>query len=351
MPTPPAAALQAEFLETAPARPAELRNELAHGLLQATPHIAPKFLYDALGSKLFEAITELDEYYPTRTEAAIFEQHRDELAQACGTGHTLVDLGAGNCAKAARLFGALRPSRYVAVDISADFLRGALAELQARHPQLPMLGLNLDFTVALELPPESGSASRLMFYPGSSIGNFTPEAATNFLRRVRAAAPGGALLIGVDLVKPAPVLQRAYDDALGVTAAFNLNLLRHVNRLLGSDFDVAQWRHVAFYDAAQVARRNAPGGPLRPAGALACRPTEAARRRARAHRGCLQVHGRKASTRCCAAPATRARAAGPTRRAGSRCSWPIDGRGCAVAAAPRAALGLAPGGGAGGAWR
>jgi L-histidine N-alpha-methyltransferase len=252
MPTPPAAALQAEFLETAPARPAELRNELAHGLLQATPHIAPKFLYDALGSKLFEAITELDEYYPTRTEAAIFEQHRDELAQACGTGHTLVDLGAGNCAKAARLFGALRPSRYVAVDISADFLRGALAELQARHPQLPMLGLNLDFTVALELPPESGSASRLMFYPGSSIGNFVPEAATNFLRRVRAAAPGGALLIGVDLVKPAPLLQRAYDDALGVTAAFNLNLLRHVNRLLGSDFDVAQWRHVAFYDAAQA---------------------------------------------------------------------------------------------------
>jgi L-histidine N-alpha-methyltransferase len=252
MPTPPAAALQAEFLETAPARPAELRNELAHGLLQATPHIAPKFLYDALGSKLFEAITELDEYYPTRTEAAIFEQHREELAQACGTGHTLVDLGAGNCAKAARLFGALRPSRYVAVDISADFLRGALAELQARHPQLPMLGLNLDFTVALELPPESGSASRLMFYPGSSIGNFVPEAATNFLRRVRAAAPGGALLIGVDLVKPAPLLQRAYDDALGVTAAFNLNLLRHVNRLLGSDFDVAQWRHVAFYDAAQA---------------------------------------------------------------------------------------------------
>jgi L-histidine N-alpha-methyltransferase len=251
MPTPPAAALQAEFLETAPARPAELRNELAHGLLQATPHIAPKFLYDALGSKLFEAITELDEYYPTRTEAAIFEQHREELAQACGTGHTLVDLGAGNCAKAARLFGALRPSRYVAVDISADFLRGALAELQARHPQLPMLGLNLDFTVALELPPESGSASRLMFYPGSSIGNFVPEAATNFLRRVRAAAPGGALLIGVDLVKPAQVLERAYADALGLTSAFNLNLLRNVNRLLGSNFDVAQWRHVAFFDVAR----------------------------------------------------------------------------------------------------
>jgi L-histidine N-alpha-methyltransferase len=240
-----------EFLQLALTRPQALRDELAQGLLQPQPAIAPKFLYDALGSKLFEAITELDEYYPTRTEAAIFERHRDELAQACGSGHTLVDLGAGNCAKAARLFGALRPSRYVAVDISVDFLRRALNELQARHPQLPMLGLGLDFSTALALPPQAGSGTRLMFYPGSSIGNFAPEAAVEFLRRVRAAAPGGGLLIGVDLLKPAQLLQRAYDDALGVTAAFNLNLLRHVNRLLGSDFETAQWRHVAVFDAAQ----------------------------------------------------------------------------------------------------
>jgi dimethylhistidine N-methyltransferase len=217
-----------------------------------SPQIAPKFLYDALGSKLFEAITELDEYYPTRTEAAIFERHLDALAQACGFGHTLVDLGAGNCAKAERLFGALRPSRYVAVDIASDFLLGALSELQSRHPQLPMWGLGLDFTSALELPAQVGHGTRLMFYPGSSIGNFTPEAAAAFLGRVRAAAPGGALLIGVDLVKPAARLEAAYDDALGVTAAFNLNLLRHVNRLLGSDFDVRQWRHVALYDAGQA---------------------------------------------------------------------------------------------------
>jgi dimethylhistidine N-methyltransferase len=112
-----------------------------------------------------------------------------------------------------------------------------------------MVGVALDFTQALELPPQAGSGARLMFYPGSSIGNFTPEAATAFLRRVRAAAPGGALLIGVDLLKPAALLEAAYDDALGVTAAFNLNLLRHVNRLLGSDFDVRQWRHVALFDA------------------------------------------------------------------------------------------------------
>ena len=249
MPSTPSA-LQPEFLQLAPQRSQALRDELVQGLVQPQPSIAPKFLYDTLGSKLFEAITELDEYYPTRTETAIFERHRDALAQACGSGHTLVDLGAGNCAKAAQWFGALRPSRYVAVDISADFLRGALQPLQARHPQLPMLGLGLDFTSALELPPQAGGGTRLMFYPGSSIGNFTPEAAADFLRRVRAAAPGGALLVGVDLLKPAALLQRAYDDALGLTAAFNLNLLRHVNRLLGSDFEPAQWRHEAVFDAA-----------------------------------------------------------------------------------------------------
>ena len=252
MPSNPAATLPTEFLQQASADPQAQRGELVQGLRQPQPAIAPKFLYDALGSKLFEAITALDEYYPTRTEAAIFARHRDALAQACGTGHTLIDLGAGNCAKAASLFDALRPSRYVAVDISADFLRRALHELQARHPQLPMLGLGLDFSAALQLPPQVGGGPRLMFYPGSSIGNFTPEAALEFLRRVRAAAPGGALLIGVDLLKPAAQLQRAYDDALGLTAAFNLNLLRHVNRLLGSDFDVTQWRHVAVFDAAQA---------------------------------------------------------------------------------------------------
>lgn len=252
MPSNPAATLPTEFLQQASADPQAQRDELVQGLRQPQPAIASKFLYDALGSKLFEAITALDEYYPTRTEAAIFARHRDALAQACGTGHTLIDLGAGNCAKAASLFDALRPSRYVAVDISADFLRRALHELQARHPQLPMLGLGLDFSAALQLPPQVGGGPRLMFYPGSSIGNFTPEAALEFLRRVRAAAPGGALLIGVDLLKPAAQLQRAYDDALGLTAAFNLNLLRHVNRLLGSDFDVTQWRHVAVFDAAQA---------------------------------------------------------------------------------------------------
>jgi len=230
---------------------AALRAELAAGLLAPAATIAPKFLYDTLGSRLFEAITEIDEYYPTRTEAAIFERHRLEMARAVGHGHTLVDLGAGNCAKAASLFDAFGPRRYVAVDISVEFLRLALTDLQRRYPALPMLGVGQDFSQRLHLPPQAGDGPRLMFYPGSSIGNFMPTGAAEFLRQVRGEMQGGALLIGVDLVKAVSVLEPAYDDPLGVTAAFNLNLLRNVNRVLGSDFDVAQWQHVAFFDKAR----------------------------------------------------------------------------------------------------
>jgi dimethylhistidine N-methyltransferase len=228
-----------------------LRAELGAGLLAKVAQTSPKFLYDALGSRLFEAITELPEYYPTRTEAQIFERHGAEMAQAVGTGATLIDLGAGNCEKAARLFGALRPARYVAVDISVEFLRHALACLQRQFPAMDMLGIGLDFSQSLALPREALGERPVFFYPGSSIGNFTPDEALGFLRRVRERASGGGLLIGVDLVKPHDVLQRAYDDALGVTAAFNLNLLRQLNRLIGSDFDPRQWRHVGLYNAAE----------------------------------------------------------------------------------------------------
>lgn len=237
-----------EFVQLHHEPPAQRREELGAALLAAAPSVPPKFLYDALGSRLFEAITELDEYYPTRTEAAIFAAHAEQMAEACGRGLALVDLGAGNCAKAESLFDALRPARYVAVDISVDFLRRALDDLQRRHPALPMLGVGQDFSRRLVLPVQAGDTPRLMFYPGSSIGNFSPDEARQFLTQVRAAACGGALLIGVDLVKDAGVLHRAYDDPLGVTAAFNLNLLRNLNRWLGSDFDVAQWQHVARYD-------------------------------------------------------------------------------------------------------
>jgi dimethylhistidine N-methyltransferase len=234
---------------------AALADEAAAGLQARPAQVSPKFFYDPLGSRLFDAITELDEYYPTRTEAAILAAHGPDIAAAAlartGAAPLLVDLGAGNCAKAAKLFPRLAPRRYVAVDISVEFLRQALHTLQREHPAMELVGVGLDFSARLALPAEACSGPALLFYPGSSIGNFAPDAALRLLRQAHALAAGGALLIGVDLLKPAERLQAAYDDELGVTAAFNLNLLKHLNRLLGADFAVRDWRHVARFDAAQ----------------------------------------------------------------------------------------------------
>jgi L-histidine Nalpha-methyltransferase len=231
-------------------RQIDVSAEIAHGLREEAARIAPKFFYDALGSRLFDAITELPEYYPTRTEALILRARAADIAATLGTGRTLVDLGAGNCEKAGRLFETLKPSRYVAVDISVEFLRHSLACLQREHMAMDMVGVGVDFSQSLQLPAEVGDGPRTLFYPGSSIGNFTPADAQGFLQRARDASPRGNLLIGVDLIKPKPLLDAAYDDELGVTAAFNLNTLAHVNRLLGSDFAPRQWRHVAFFEPA-----------------------------------------------------------------------------------------------------
>ncbi len=239
---------QPQFVQLYQEDRAAVRAELRAGLLAPQAQLAPKYLYDPLGSRLFDAITELPEYYPTRTEAALLAEHGAAIAAQLPADATLVDLGAGNCEKAARLFGVLQPARYVAVDISVDYLHNALHCLQRQFPTLDMLGVGLDFSSTLALPPEVGPGPRLLFYPGSSIGNFTPVQALDFLRQVRAAAQGGGLLVGVDLVKPLDVLEPAYDDALGVTAAFNKNLLLHVNRLLGADFEVRDWQHVAFFN-------------------------------------------------------------------------------------------------------
>lgn len=226
--------------------------ELSASLSAQPPSVAPKYFYDALGSRLFEAICELPEYYPTRTEAAIFERHGAAIARAVGTGATLIDLGAGNCAKAAGLFPLLHPDNYVAIDISHDFLRESVERLQQRFPHIAMSALGLDFTRGLELPGAVARQRRLFFYPGSSIGNFTPVQARQFLLRVRAHCDlDGGILIGIDLVKDKATLDAAYDDALGVTAAFNLNVLRNLNHLIGADFDVRQWRHCGFFNEAE----------------------------------------------------------------------------------------------------
>jgi len=237
------------LLQFAREDPAATRAAIFAGFSASTAAVSPKYFYDALGSRLFSAITELPEYYPTRTEARIFSRHIGEMAAELVPVTTLVDLGAGNCEKAASLFAALHVQRYVAVDISASYLRDSLECLQRKHPTMDMLGIGLDFSPTLKLPAEVGNGPRTMFYPGSSIGNFTPAEALAFLQQVHVASAGGALLIGVDLVKPTDILERAYDDPLGVTAAFNRNLLRHLNALVGTDFAIDDWRHVAFFNA------------------------------------------------------------------------------------------------------
>ena len=229
----------------------DARPELLAGLRAARAAIPPKYFYDELGSRLFAAICCLPEYALTRSEARLFAERGEDIARAIGRGRLIIDLGAGDCGKAAGLFPLLQPAGYVALDISADFLREALGRLQQRFPGLAMTGVAVDFTHSLDLAEDllaPAGAARLWFYPGSSIGNFAPDAARGFLARI--ARAGGALLIGVDLVKDKAVLDAAYDDALGVTAAFNLNVLNHLNRLLPADFDVADWRHVAFFDPA-----------------------------------------------------------------------------------------------------
>ncbi len=235
----------------------QIRTELLKGLQATKAYTSPKYLYDALGSKLFEAITELLEYYPTRTEAAIFLEHAESMVSHIPHGSVLVDLGAGNCQKAARLFKQLHPSRYVAVDISVDFLKEAMTRLQYQHPDLDMVGVGMDFAESLALPNEAleGMAPRVFFYPGSSIGNFTPAEALTFLRAAHTGcglhegrSDKSGLLIGVDLVKGTAELEAAYDDALGVTAAFNRNMLLYINRLIGSNFNISDWSHVALYN-------------------------------------------------------------------------------------------------------
>ncbi|MFZ6672665.1 L-histidine N(alpha)-methyltransferase [Undibacterium sp. Xuan67W] len=229
-----------------------IQQELANGLLADRAHTSPKYFYDAVGSVLFEAICVLPEYYPTRTEASIMSEHLADIAHAIGPGGTLIDLGAGNCAKAARLFPQLHPDQYVPIDISVVHLRGSVRRLQQRFPHIEMTALGIDFSQDWCLPSEVRADRRLFFYPGSSIGNFEPEMALAFLKQLRAlCGEDGGILIGIDLIKDHAVLHAAYDDGLGVTAAFNLNVLRHTNQQLDTDFDVQQWQHRAFFNAEQ----------------------------------------------------------------------------------------------------
>jgi dimethylhistidine N-methyltransferase len=224
--------------------------EIAAGLQQTPASISPKYFYDAKGSALFEDITRLQAYYPTRTEQAIMDSHGPEMARAVGVGCSVIELGAGNCQKAKVLCELLQPARFLAVDISETFLHEAVASLRQAFPQIEIQALAADLTAEIVLPNDLPAERRLVYYPGSSIGNFDPPHALALLARMRGLLQDdGGLLIGVDLVKDHAVLQAAYDDPEGVTAAFNLNVLEHLNRVMGSDFDTRQWAHRAFFNA------------------------------------------------------------------------------------------------------
>jgi dimethylhistidine N-methyltransferase len=220
--------------------------------LARRPRTLPcKFFYDAAGSALFDRICELPEYYPTRTELAILEACATELAELAGPGRVLVEYGSGSSTKVRVLLRALIPAAYLAIDISREHLLAATTALAGEWPGLRVLAVCADYVAPLRLPALADAGARLGFFPGSTIGNFTPLEAARFLGAVhRQLGPGGALLVGVDLKKDPERLHAAYNDAQGVTAAFNLNLLARINRELGADFDLAAFRHAAFYNAA-----------------------------------------------------------------------------------------------------
>jgi len=227
-----------------------LTEELLISLSAEKPSISPKFFYDDIGSHLFDVITLLKEYYPTRTEKWIMDAYQREIADAVGHCDVLLDLGAGNCAKASRLFSSLKPKQYQALDISKEYVEAAVNDLQKQFPQIAMSAHAIDLSLPLAFPGIQ-ELRTVFFYPGSSIGNFDPEKVDQFFINLANECHGnGGLLIGVDLVKDVATLNLAYNDPLGVTAAFNLNALLNVNRLIGSNFALQDWEHYAFFNTA-----------------------------------------------------------------------------------------------------
>ncbi len=228
-------------------------DDVVHGLTQPQKELACKYFYDEQGSKLFDAICRLEEYYPTRTETALLETYATEIAGLIGPGVCLIEYGCGSLVKTRLLIDALdRPSQFVPIDISEDHLLRSAGELAEDYPNLDVLPQVADFTQALALPKmmSGKEAKRVGFFPGSTIGNFDHEAAVGFLQGVsETLGEGGGLLIGVDLKKDTDILVQAYDDAAGVTAAFNLNVIERINRELGGDFDVSAFRHQALFNA------------------------------------------------------------------------------------------------------
>lgn len=231
----------------------DFRGDMQAALAASERSISPKYFYDAQGSALFDEICTLTEYYPTRTEMGILRDHADEIAALAGPHAEVVEFGAGSLTKVRVLLDALdRPARFLPIDISGEHLHAAAARLRSDYNALAVLPVVGDYTQALQLPPKlEGAGRRVGFFPGSTIGNFSPDQALRFLRMAARVLRGGALVLGADLVKDPAVLHAAYNDGLGVTAAFNLNLLVRANRELGTDFAVDGFAHGAFYNSPQ----------------------------------------------------------------------------------------------------
>ena len=227
------------------------REDLLAALSVRPRSISPKYFYDAAGSALFDRICELPEYYPTRTELQILRERAAEVADLIGPGAQLIEFGAGSMSKVRLLLDALQePAAYVPIDISGEHLAQSAQALRRDYPALTVQPLVADYTRALELPALApGAGRRLGFFPGSTIGNFSPAEALRFLRNAARQLRGGALLLGADLVKDPAILHAAYNDAQGVTAAFNLNLLARAQRELHAGIDLAQFVHSAFYNS------------------------------------------------------------------------------------------------------
>ncbi|HEU4961305.1 MAG TPA: L-histidine N(alpha)-methyltransferase [Sphingomonas sp.] len=237
--------------EGGPARLADpqFRADVLAGLARRPRAIPARWFYDRRGSELFEAITGLPEYYPTRTETAILERACPEVAAIAGTGRAVVEFGAGSAAKTPILLGAVAPSAYVPIDISGAFLRASAAALAQAFPGLPVLPVEADFMRPFALPDAVAAAPKLGFFPGSTIGNMGPRVAVDLLRTMRASlGPGAMLLIGMDRIKDPATLIAAYDDAVGITAAFNLNLIERINRELDGTIPLDAFRHRALWN-------------------------------------------------------------------------------------------------------
>jgi dimethylhistidine N-methyltransferase len=236
--------------ECAPAHQ-DLLAEVVDGLSQTPKTLPCKLLYDKRGSEIFDLICEVEEYYPTRTEQVILTQYIGEMAAAVGSQALVLEYGSGSSVKIRMLLDALEdPAGYVPIEISKEHLIEAAQALAGDYPGLPIWPVWADYTAPFSLPPDlDAHTNRLVFFPGSTIGNFHPADAQAFLARIaRVAGPGGRLLIGVDLKKDRAVLEQAYDDSEGVTAAFNLNVLEHINRELDANFPIEVFRHRAIYN-------------------------------------------------------------------------------------------------------